>query len=461
MQEDHAVPALATAERLALGKALRADVPLDAHGSWRPADDRGDPLAVLEAQAATRLPDLVPIRRARMAVSPFTFLRGAAAVMAADLAPQPSPGIRVQACGDAHLANFGLFAAPDRRLVFDLNDFDETLPAPFEWDVKRLGASLVVASRDNGLDEEAQRRVCKAGVRSYQRWMRALAHRDFLEVWYARLDADDVMAELERRVGRKVLGGARTTVAKAERRTSLQALRRFAAEGPDGWRILPDPPRVATVPDDERAAINDLVRAGLDDYATTLTPDRRVVLDHYEYVDVARKVVGVGSVGTLALMVLLMGSKGDALFLQIKEAQPSVLEAFAGAGTYAEHGERVVQGQRIMQSASDSFLGWFRGRGERAAHCYVRQLRDKKGTFETAQLAAPGMAFYAELCGAALARAHARSDRAPEISGYVGTGKRFGRAIADFAVTYAEVTERDHAALVGAIAAGRLEALDA
>ncbi len=448
---------VATATRLDRGRAAQADVPLEDHAVWTAPEDRPDPVAVLEAQGATRVPELVPIRYGRMLVSPFTFYRGAAAIMAWDLAHTPTTGLRVQACGDAHLMNFGVFAAPDRRMVFDLNDFDETLPAPFEWDLKRLVASFQIAARDNGFDDQDGRAAVHACVREYQKVMEQFTHMRFLDIWYARIDVDEIVDLLGQKVDKKTQARARKNLAKAQRKTSLGALTRFAAKVDGTYRIMDDPPVITHVPDQLMPLVEPIVRQAFADYDATLDPDRRVVLHRYHFVDFARKVVGVGSVGTEAFMVLLMGDReDDPLFLQMKQAEESVLAPYAGASEYEQHGERVVQGQRVMQAASDSFLGWFVGSGEDHKHMYVRQLRDMKGSAEVATMAPATLAGYGRICGAALARAHARSGDVAELTGYMGSGKGLARALEDFAVAYADQNERDYQALLAAEADGRI-----
>ncbi len=441
----------AVEERLAEGRAERENVPVEAHAEWQPPADRPDPVSVLEEQNTTRVPDLVPIRHGRMIVSPFTFYRGGAGIMAWDLSRTPTTGLRVQCCGDAHLSNFGVFAAPDRRLVFDLNDFDETLPAPFEWDVKRLVASFVVAARDNGHRLKDQRAAARAAARSYRTTMAELATMRFLDVWYARIDIQDIMDQLAPSADRAALKAAEKNVAKARRRTSLGSLQKFAEQVDGSYRIKDVPPVIVHPPEDFAQEAERVVRQGLADYEGTLTPDRRLVLDHYHFVDFARKVVGVGSVGTEAFMILLMGDRDDdPLFLQVKEANTSVLAPFAGDSTYAHQGERVVQGQRVTQAASDAFLGWVTGTGERHREFYVRQLRDMKGSAVVETMAPERLAQYGEICGATLARAHARTGDAAKLAGYIGDDDVFDRAVEQFAVAYADQNEADYAAFTRA-----------
>ena len=445
-------------ERLAEGRAERESVPLEAHGEWAAPADRPDPVGILEAQNATRVPELVPIRHGRMIVSPFTFYRGSAAIMAWDLSRTPTTGLRVQCCGDAHLSNFGIFAAPDRQLVFDLNDFDETLPAPFEWDVKRLVASFVVAARGNGHRRKEQRAAARAAAAAYRTTMAKAATMRFLDVWYTRFDADKLIAELAATTDKAAIKSARKVLAKAQKKTSLGSLAKFAERVDGGYRIKQVPPVIVRPPETMSDEFEQIIHQGLADYARSLTPDRRVVLDHYHYADFARKVVGVGSVGTEALMVLLMGDlEDDPLFLQIKEATTSVLAPYAGDSEYAHQGERVVHGQRLMQAASDAFLGWVTGTGAGRREFYVRQLRDKKGSAEVELMPPARLATYGELCGATLARAHARTGDAAKITGYLGDDDTFDRALERFAVAYADQNDADYAAFTEAADEQRIE----
>src|SRR4051794_37284966 len=444
-------------ERLAEGRAERERVPLDAHAEWAAPDGRPEPVGTLESQNATRVPELVPIRHGRMIVSPFTFYRGGAAIMAWDLSQTPTTGLRVQCCGDAHLSNFGVFAAPDRRLVFDLNDFDETLPAPFEWDLKRLVASFVVAARDNGHRRKEQRAAARAAAEAYRKTMAKAAAMRFLEVWYTRVDAEKLLTELAGHKDAATVKAAEKGLAKARKRTSLGSLSKFAERVNGGYRIREQPPGIVPPPDETYGDIEGIVRQGLAAYAATLSPERRLVLDHYHYQDLARKVVGVGSVGTEAFMVLLMGDRDDdPLFLQVKEATASVLAPHAGAGEYAEEGERVVQGQRVMQAASDAFLGWATGTGARHLDFYVRQLRDMKGSVVIEGMPPARLARYGELCGAALAHAHARSGDAAKIAGYLGDDDTFDRAVEQFAFAYADRNDGDYTEFSNAAAERRI-----
>jgi uncharacterized protein (DUF2252 family) len=434
------------------GRAARRVVPRSGHAGWATAPDRPDPVDLLETQARDRLADLLPIRYARMTASPFAFMRGAAIVMANDLASTPRTGIRVQLCGDAHLLNFGAYASPERALLFDVNDFDETLPGPWEWDVKRLATSVVVAGRDNGFDAADCRRAAQASVASYRRRMAEFSEMGELKVWYSRVGEEEV---------RGLLSGARKKTAKrldkavrkARGRDSLQALSRLTRVV-DGRRIISDdPPLLVRIPEGDEIRVQ--INAILESFKRTLQDDRRHLLDRYRFVDTARKVVGAGSVGTRAYVVLLEGrDEGDPLFLQVKEAGPSVLEGYVPSSAYEHHGHRVVAGQRLMQAASDIFLGWFRGREGR--DFYWRQLRDMKGSADVEGMSPDELVLYAGLCGWALARAHARSGDRAQIAGYLGKSERFDGAIANFAESYADQTERDHAALCAAVKSGKV-----
>jgi uncharacterized protein (DUF2252 family) len=445
-------------ERMAEGRAERESVPLEAHGEWATPGSRPDPVGIIEKQNAARVPELVPIRHGRMIVSPFTFYRGTAAIMASDLSRSPTTGLRVQCCGDAHLSNFGLFASPDRRPVFDLNDFDETLPAPFEWDVKRLVASFVVAARGNGHRRRDQRAAARTAAAAYRTTIAKAATMRFLDVWYTRFDADRLLADFGPKVKKSEMKSARKVLAKAQKRTSLGSLSKFAERVDGAYRIKQQPPVIVRPPETLTPAFEQVIRQGLADYARSLDPDRRVVLDHYHYVDFARKVVGVGSVGTEAMMVLLMGDReDDPLFLQLKQANTSVLAPYAGAGEYKHQGERVVNGQRLMQAASDAFLGWLTGTGEREYEFYVRQLRDMKGSAEVETMTPERLALYGRLCGATLARAHARTGNAAKITGYLGDDDTFDRALERFAVAYADQNDADYAAFTTAAEEHRIE----
>jgi uncharacterized protein (DUF2252 family) len=461
-------------ERIARGKAARAKVPLEAHADFRPAPSR-DPVALLMRQAETRVPELVPIRHGRMLVSPFAFYRGAAIVMAGDLATTSTPGLRTQLCGDAHLSNFGAYASAERRLVFDINDFDETLPGPFEWDVKRLVASFVVAGRDAGLRRKDCRRIALTAVESYRTSMLEFAGQPILTVWHMHIDVENVLAQFRTGLNESARGrnrarfeGTDAIVAKAHTRDSLQAVGKLVTTTAGRRQIINDPPLIVPIDELSRyasqvdpVALRSMIVGLLSTYRDTLQSDRRHLLDHFSLTDIAHKVVGVGSVGTMAWILLLESGFGnDALLLQAKQAQESVLAAYAGASQYVNQGERVVSGQHLMQAASDIFLGWVRAPTLRGsdADFYIRQLRDWKASAELEQMDAVSFNRYARLCGWTLARAHARSGDRFAIAAYLGKSNRFDNAIADFAETYAEQNERDHAALAAAVASGVVKA---
>ena len=435
--------------------------PRTAHGDWTPAADRPDPVAVLAAQASSRVQELVPIRYGRMLVSPFTFYRGAAAVMAADLAATPDSGIVVQACGDAHIANFGGFAAPDRRLVFGPNDFDETLPGPWEWDVKRMAASVEIAGRDVGLPTNQRRRIVSACVREYREGMRGFANESHLDVWYDRLAASELVDRFGGKLGTKGRISFARPFARARRKTSLRAVRKLTerVDGEPRFRSVPPllvPFRELFEPADMRDETVYIEKL-LEQYAAGLAPDRRFLFETYRFVDMARKVVGVGSVGTRAWVFLLVGREGkDALVLQAKEAQASVLEPYLGASEYDNHGERVVRGQRISHAASDIFLSWQRSEGlDGEEHdFYVRQLWDWKASVDLSAMSRKGLHAYARACGWSLARSHARSGDRLAIAGYLGAGSNFDEAIARFSAAYADQNELDHQRLAEAVTAG-------
>jgi uncharacterized protein (DUF2252 family) len=439
-------------QRRADGRARRVEIPRSAHAGWTPPPDRPDPVSMLEERHASRVPELVPIRVGRMLVSPFTFLRGAAEVMAQDLASTPTTGIRVQACGDAHLLNFGVFATPERHLVFDVNDFDETLPGPWEWDVKRLAASIAVAGRGVTLDPAPPEAAVGAMALAYRQRLAELSTMAPLDVWYERIDVDVVLA-LARKQDASSARTVERLVAHARHHTSLAALPKLTELVDGQRRIIEDPPLILHDPEGL-----DVPRKVIDGYVASMSPDRRTLLERYRIVDAARKVVGVGSVGTRCHVVLLMDYDDDApLFLQVKEAEVSVLARYGGASEYEHEGERVVTGQRLMQAASDVFLGW--ATGPYGHHYYVRQLRDMKGSVAIDLLSSGDLVRYAALCGVTLARAHARSGDASAISGYLGTGDQFDRALVAFADQYADQTVQDHAALADAVASGRIEAI--
>jgi uncharacterized protein (DUF2252 family) len=452
------------AERAAEGKAARSEAPRSAHAVWEPPAGRVDPIAILEEQASTRVPELVPIRHARMAASPFAFFRGAAAVMAADLAATPVSGLRVQACGDAHLSNFGVFAAPDRRLVFDLNDFDETLPGPWEWDVKRLAASFEIAGRENGFKRRERDAAVGTAVSQYRDAMHGFASQRNLEVWYARFDVESVLGEIEAE-GAEARRRVRRGIAKARGKDSLRALDKLAHRVDGELRIAADPPLIVPaldlMPESETRDLREVLLGVLASYRETLPSDRQHLLHGYRLRDMARKVVGVGSVGTRAWVLLMTGADdGDPLFLQAKEAELSVLEHHLGRSRFRSHGRRVVEGQRLMQAASDIFLGWCStvGIDGRSHDFYVRQLWDGKLSLEVETMTARLLEIYARVCGWTLARAHARSGDRVAIAAYLGAGDAFDRAIVEFAAHYADQSERDHASLLEAIDSGRIDA---
>jgi len=456
---------LQSGESAESGRAARRGTPRSAHGDWAPAPDRPDPVAVLTAQAASRVQELVPIRYGRMLVSPFTFYRGAAAVMAADLAATPSSKIVVQACGDAHISNFGAFAAPDRRVVFSPNDFDETLPGPWEWDVKRMAASVEIAGRDVRLPAARRQRIVRAGVREYREAMRSFAQMSHLDVWYERLNA----SELVDRFGGNLSARGRIVFAKpfarARRKTSLRAVRKLTERVDGELRFRSVPPLLVPlrqllggVHAREEA---EYVREVLDGYAAGLDPDRHYLFSTYQFMDMARKVVGVGSVGTRAWVFLLVGREGkDPLVLQAKEAQASVLEPYLGSSEFSNHGERVVRGQWISQAASDIFLSWQRSESLDAKEhdFYVRQLWDWKASADLSTRSESGLHAYTRACGWSLARMHARSGDRLAIAAYLGAGSNFDRAIARFSAAYADQNERDHRRLAEAVAAGEVPA---
>jgi uncharacterized protein (DUF2252 family) len=451
-------------ERVATGKAARRKTPRSSHAEVVRGKDRPDPIAILEKQAKTREPDLVPIRYGRMLVSAFAFYRGAAAIMAADLADSPRSGFDAQLCGDAHLENFGVFAAPDRRLVFDVNDFDETLPGPWEWDVKRLAASFSVAGRERGFDKDTRRAVAATAAASYRTVMRELAAAPHLDVWYLRVDFESVVQRWETVATKKEMKRVEKNISKARTKDSLRAFSKLTHEVDGHPRIISDPPLIVPLEEvfgPDAREVEGRLREILSSYRATVSDHRRRLLDQYSYVHTARKVVGVGSVGTRAYIVLLVGrNEQDPLFLQAKEAEASVLEPFLGRSGYRHHGQRVVEGQRLMQSASDEFLGWMSAEGldGKRRHFYVRQLWDQKGSLRVDVMQPHHMTAYAEICGATLARAHARSGDRIAIAAYLGKGETFDRAMADFAEAYAEINERDYQALRAAVDEGRVTA---
>ena len=458
------------AERVARGRAARQSAPRASHGGWRPAAGRPDPVSLLEEQAASRVPELVPIRYGRMLDSPFTFFRGAALIMASDLAATPDSAITVQCCGDAHLSNFGVFGSPERQLIFDINDFDETLPGPWEWDVKRLAASFEVAGRDRGFAPSDRRRVVLAAAREYRMGLRQAAEMTTLDVWYSHMEIGEMVEwirteDSDKRLSKAGVAGSVMDVDKARTRDSHRALRKLTERVDGKIRFVKDPPLLVPLEDlvlteQARHQTERSLRRLIKKYRKTLA-DEHHPLEEYRYLHMARKVVGVGSVGTRAWVFLMMGvDEQDPLILQAKEAQPSVLERFAGRSAYEHHGQRVVVGQRLMQTASDIFLGWQRVKDidQRYRDYYIRQLHDWKGSAHVDSLRVPGAVRYARMCGATLARAHARSGDWIAIAAYLGKGDRFDRAIAEFATAYADQNERDYEELVGAVRSGRISA---
>jgi uncharacterized protein (DUF2252 family) len=444
-------------QRAAWGKEQRKAAPRAGMGEWTPPAQRADPFALLSEQEITRVPELVPIRHERMRESPFAFYRGAAVVMAADLASGTSSGLRVQCCGDAHLANFGGYSAPDRRTVFDINDFDETGMAPFEWDVKRLAASFEIAARARGFSKAEPESVAQHAARSYREAMRQFATKSNLDVWYARLDADALIASLRSRVPQRDIKRVERNVAKAQTKDSLKAFNKLTERVDGSVRIISDPPLVVRIEDMAEAegvdpgTLQSWLRDTFRHYRQSLQPDRRHLLEGYRMVDVARKVVGVGSVGTRCWIVLLLGKDdADPLFLQVKEAERSVLEPHSGKSEYANHGQRVVEGQCLLQAASDILLGWFRAHTPDGVDrdYYVRQLWDGKISVDIATMVPENFAPYAEMCAWTLARAHARSGDRIAIASYLGSGATFDRAIGEFATAYADQNERDYESFV-------------
>jgi uncharacterized protein (DUF2252 family) len=464
-------------ERRAQGKAARDRSPLQGCRDWDPASGRPDPVALLEAQNRTREPDLVPVRHGRMAVSPFTFYRGAAKIMAADLKDTPTAGLTVQLCGDAHLSNFGAFASPERTLLFDLNDFDETLPGPFEYDVKRMAASFTIAARNNGFGVADVAASTVASVRAYREAMTEFATMDNMEVWYSRLTEGQIMAAIrtltkktetkdaaaQAKKGAKI---ARKSAEKAHTRDSLQALTKLGEMVDGRYRIVSQPPVVVPARDLETMygipcdELQEIIYRQFRAYRSTLQDDRRHLLERFEIVDMARKIVGVGSVGTRAFILLLQGrDERDPLFLQVKEATASVLEDHLPKSRFHQPGERVVQGQRLMQAASDIYLGWSKG-GEAGRFLYWRQLRDMKGSALVEAMTPLTLEFYAGVCGWTLARAHARSGDAVALAAYLGNSDKFDRSITNFSARYANQNEEDYEEFAEAIRTGRLEAIE-
>ncbi len=458
---------LTPAERAARGAQARAEVPRESHADFTVPARRPDPITLLEEQAKARVPELVPVRWGRMMVSPFTYYRGAALPMASDLATTPVSGLTVQACGDAHLSNFGVFGSAERNLVFDVNDFDETLPGPWEWDVKRLAASMEVAARSNGFSDKQRRKIVAGTVAGYRQAMRDFAGMSQLGIWYARADIDQLRAQLESKMDDRQRKLVAKGAAKARTRDSMEELGKLTTSVDGQLRIMADPPLLVPIEDlladpSQRSALESEIHSIMSKYRRTLATDRRYLIDQYEFVHMARKVVGVGSVGTRCWIVLMLGrDESDPLFLQVKEAEESVLSRFLGASEFANMGQRVVAGQRLMQASSDIFLGWHRvaaGLDGKQRDFYVRQLRDWKFSLDVDAMVPGGMRMYGEVCGWTLARAHARSGDAIAIAAYLGGSDVFDQAIAQFADAYADQNERDHDAVLEAVKAGRIVA---
>jgi uncharacterized protein (DUF2252 family) len=459
------IPHLTPGERVARGKKARAEVGRTGLGEWAPPSNRRDPVDLLEEQAATRVEELVPIRYGRMLVSPFTFFRGAAYLMASDLAEAPRTGLRTQLCGDAHLSNFGAFASPDRRLVFDINDFDETLPGPFEWDLKRLVASFAVAGRDRRFDAKQRQTINRAVTQAYRKAMKGFAGMDTLELWYARIEMDEILQVFRQQPGKKQRKQADRDVAKARTKDSLKAFSKLTQLVDGEPRIVSEPPLIVAaeelVQPGEQGGLDEHVNGLIRSYWETLPGDRRLLLERFRYVHSARKVVGVGSVGTRAWIVLLLGrDESDPLFLQAKEAEASVLEPFLGKSAFSQHGQRVVEGQRLTQAASDIMLGWLRVTDLDGVErdYYVRQLWDSKGSADVETMNAKSLRMYAQLCGAVLAKSHARSGDAIAIASYLGGSDAADRALSAFGEAYADQNDRDYEALKAAVASGRVKA---
>jgi hypothetical protein len=460
---------LTPAERAARGKAARAEVPRESHAVFDPPPDRPDPISLLEEQAKTRVPELVPVRHGRMMVSPFTYYRGAALPMASDLAATPVSGLAVQACGDAHLSNFGLFGTPERHLIFDINDFDETLPGPWEWDVKRLAASLEVAGRGNGFSGKERRDIIMNAVGQYRRAMRQFAGMTNLDVWYSHVDIDQLRVQYDSMLSERQRKLLDKGLAKARTRDSMQEVAKLTQMMDGEPRIISDPPVLVPLiellpTETERGSLQAFLSGLIASYRRTLQSDRRYLLDQYRFCDMARKVVGVGSVGTRCWIVLMLGrDDSDPLFIQVKEAETSVLSRYVGASKHKNQGQRVVAGQQLMQAVSDIFLGWHHAGEEttldgKPRDFYFRQLRDWKFSLEIEALIPAGLRMYGGLCGWTLARAHACSGDRIAIAAYLGGSDAFDRAITQFASAYADQNERDHRALIEAVASGRITA---
>jgi len=447
------VPHYTVAEREGAGRSARQRVPRKRQAEWVVAADRPDPVALLEQQEESRVPGLLPLRHERMGASAFAFYRGTAIIMASDLASQPNSGLTVQLCGDAHLSNFGLYAAPDRVPVFDLNDFDETNPGPFEWDLKRLAASFVLAARDNGFGDDIAREAARAAATQYRESMAQYSRMNELDIWYDRVDPSSVAKWASDSAKGFTTKGLQKSFDRAQARTMWTAVSKLTTSADGHRRFLDQPPVLVRVPEDTPA--RSMMLEAIDQYFDSLAPDRRAILERYEIVDFGHKVVGVGSVGLVAWVLLMEGrDENDVLVLQIKQAQKSVLEAYSGDSAYSNHGQRVVEGQRIIQAASDSFLGWLTGKLGR--EYYVRQLRDMKWAPDTGAFVPRGLVNYARLCGHVLARAHARSGDSVAISSYMGTSTTFDDAIADFSMAYSNVVADDFMQFQAAVASGRL-----
>jgi uncharacterized protein (DUF2252 family) len=459
---------LSVDERIERGREARRSAPRSSHGHWKVAHDRPDPIALLEEQATERVPELVPIRHGRMAVSPFTFYRGAALVMAADLAETPVSGVTVQICGDAHLLNFGMFGTPERQLIFDINDFDETLPGPWEWDVKRLAASFEIAGRERGFSKAERRAIVVSGVREYRQRIRAAAEMGALDVWYDSVEAAALVEMVRqeaaaKRATHKQTRNIEKMVAKAKSHDSTRVFAKRASDVDGQLRIVAEPPVIVPVEEllDADVDQHSTMRALLDAYRATLGGEHHPI-EEFRYLHMARKVVGVGSVGTRCYLVLLSGrDDSDPLFIQVKEANASVLERFLGPSAYRNHGERVVAGQRLMQAATDIFLGWEHATGidGKPRDFYLRQFQDWKGSMDMENVRVSGADMYSRVCGATLARAHARWGDRIALAAYLGNSDRFDEAIADFAVAYADQNEKDFEAFTKAVQQGRLQAL--
>jgi uncharacterized protein (DUF2252 family) len=454
---------LSADERIARGKSARAKVSRSSHGVWEPPSDRTSPVDLLERQAKTRIPELVPIRHGRMLASPFSYFRGAALPMASDLATTPSSGLSAQICGDAHLCNFGVFGSPERHLFFDVNDFDETAPGPWEWDVKRLAASLEIAGRDNGFGEKARKSVVRAAVRSYREAMLEFAQVPMLEVWYAHLDVDELLPRFHSSLDRTQTPAVWKAISKARAHDSVQAFSKLAEVVDGQCRILHQPPLITPVEDlaegIDPEAVLETMDGFINSYRDTLRGEQRSLLERYRFAHVARKVVGVGSVGTEAWILLLLDDHDAPLFLQVKEADVSVIEEFTSKSVFSNHGQRVVAGQLLMQAASDIFLGWERFTWlDQERDYYIRQLRDWKGSADIEGMTRAGMELWGRMCGWTLARAHARSGDRVAIAAYLGKSDSFERAIGKFSAAYADQNELDYQAMAEAVASGRLAA---